>query len=597
MSPTLRLALSLLLALFAAACGRRIDALQPPGSPWRNPLAWSAEGFLPFPADAYRQDGRLRLPREVWTDRVVDRAPTLGDDALRRINARDGFSPNLPIVFGVPGRVGAAALPSVTGSTAPEATVRLVDLADGAPVAFEAEQREIDDTADGTATIVLLLPRARLRDGATYLVTVHGLTDDAGRLIAPAPAAAQNFAGDAPALAAVREALARYPAPPGLQLAYTFTVATNLDAPFVRLHREIGRLAARFPARFDHHGPARHWFPPLKPGTAWDLTGTFDGWRFVGERGEIWPAPRRHAVPLMLSLPERCPPGGCPVVIFCHGLQANKETMYQVAGPLNAAGIAVIGLDGLWHESFPQTQHVVDGLHERYDIFSGLVYQHVAYQWQLVELLNGSLRSLDVLPAGAPDGVPDLDPSHLGYIGQSLGGIAGVTVMAHEPRIDAGIFNVAGGGFYQMFTRSMLRWMIRVPMFDIDGLSPSEGYTATLFATVANDFVDPLVAAGRLAADPRPKLLQAGLDDGLVPNESSDLLARSLGLHLVEPPPPGKADGVPVDPQGRLFEGYSFASWGVGAFAHHLALNSDKQADEAVRFFTAALLAPQAAAR
>lgn len=585
-------ALLLVAVLVLSSCSRRVESLVPAGSPLRNPFAWTADGFLPFPADHYRREGRLQMPADVWSAAVVAKAPANTDAALRRIAARDGFSPNLPVIFSVPGHIAAASLPSITGSTAPAATVRLLDAATGEAVAFETEIREVEDTTDGLMSMVLLLPRKRLADGATYLVVVRGIEDAAGKLVPAAPVAAAGFTGEAPALAATRDALARWVAAAdrgAVQLAYTFTIGTNLYKPFEQLHAKVSLLGERFPAKLKHHGLNRHLFPPVRPGTAYDVFGTFQGWRFVSDEGDIWATPRRHAVKTMISLPAACPPGGCPVVIFCHGLQANKETMYQVAGPLNEAGIAVIGVDGMWHESFTQTMHVVNGLAKRYDMFSALIYQHVALQWQLVELLQGDLRGFDLLPAGAPDGKPDFDVTRIGYIGQSLGGISGVTVMAHEPRIDAGVFNVAGGGFYQMFTRSVLKGALRIPMFEIDGLSPAEGYTATLFATLSNDFVDPLIAAGRLAADTRPKLLQAGLDDGLVPNVSSDLLARSLGLRLTQPAPAGKGQDVEVDPAAGLKNGFSYAEWGPGPYAPHLALNGEEQALEATRFFTAAL--------
>lgn len=590
--------LVLVIGLLAAACSRRVESLVPKQSPLRNPFAWSADGFLPFPSDHYRSDGRLRLPAEVWTSTVVEHAPTLADQALARIASRDGFSPNLPVIFAVPGRIAPGTLPAVTGSTAPSATVRLLDAATGAPVAFEPEIKELEDTSDGIMSIVILLPRARLADATTYLVVVRGLHAATGAPIAPAPVATGGFSAATPAVAATREALGRWVPESersGLQLAYTFTTGSNLYRPFEQLRADVKLLGERLPAKLRHNGLNKHFFPPMRPGTAYDVFGTFQGWRFVGDDGEIWATPKRHTVKTMISLPASCPPAGCPVVIFGHGLQANKETMFQVAGPLNEAGIAVIGVDGLWHESFPQTMHVINGLTKRYDMFSALVYQHVALQWQVVELLEGDLRTFDLLPAGAPDGKPDFDVTRIGYIGQSLGGIAGVTVMTHEPRIDAGVFNVAGGGFYQMFTRSVLRWAIRIPMFEIDGLSPAEGYTATLFATLSNDFVDPLIAAGRLAADARPKLLQAGIDDGLVPNEASDMLARTLGMHLVKPAPSGKGAELAVDAAAGLDNAFTYAQWGPGPYAPHLALNGEEQALEATAFFKAALNAAPAA--
>jgi hypothetical protein len=545
---------------------------------------------LPLPSDFFVVDGRLSAEPKLWTEPVVARAPTLTQAALARIGARDGFSPNLPVVFAVPGAVAAAALPSAQESTSPASPIRLIDLVTKLPVPFEPELTALDDTSDGTITMVVLIPERRLTDGRAYLVVVSGLTDAAGAVIRRAPAAEKGWTDPAPAVRAVQSALSGLVAPDlqaKVQLAFTFTTGTNLYAPFEDLKAKVDLLAAKIPSKFTHAPPSRTSMMPGPAGTHWYVNGTFNGWRFVGERGEIWPQPEKHKVLTLISLPERCPPGGCPVVIFCHGLQAFKETMAQVAGPLNARGIAVIGVDGLWHEKFTNSFHVVSELKKRYDIFSGLVYQHVAYQWQLVRLIEGDLKTFDVLPAGG-DGVPDLDTTRIGFIGQSLGGISGVSVMAFEPDIDAAIFNVAGGGFYQMFTKSMLKSVIGVPLFDIAGLSPAQGYAATFMGSMANDFVDPLLTAGKLIDDPRPKMLQVGLDDGLVPNEASDTLARTLNLHLVEAPYPGKARGVPVQ-AGVLVGGYSYSDWGWGPYLRHVTLNGEKQAQQAAEFFAATL--------
>jgi hypothetical protein len=48
------------------------------------------------------------------------------------------------------------------------------------------------------------------------------------------------------------------------------------------------------------------------------------------------------------------------------------------------------------------------------------------------------------------DGQPDLDPSRLYYVGQSLGGGLGTILLALEPQVRAGVLNVVGGALIEV---------------------------------------------------------------------------------------------------------------------------------------------------
>ncbi len=579
---------TLLALLLLVGCGRPAPTVIPADPAHRNPLAWGEDGFFPVPSDVYRTNGRLQLDAAVWGERVLAKAPTFADTALQRLAQRDGFAPNLPILALVPARVDSASV-RITDFGLSDSAVRLLREVDGAPVPITVETLPLDGGDAGTLLIVN--PMMRLADGTRYLVLVRGVRNEAGAPVPPAAAVAGRFAGNDENVQAVGEAVTRLaPAADDLQLAFLFTTGSRYGEEFRALKRDVDTLARARPFTLMTAGPSKHRFPWWPAGTAWDVIGTFDGWRFVDEHGRILDRPTPYKVSVQLSLPEECPAGGCPVVIFCHGFQASKETMNQVAGPLNRVGIAVIGVDGLWHESFLRTMHVMREIRKHYDVFAGLIYQHVALQWQLRHLVTGDLADLDVLPVrtfGADgDGVPDLDVTRIGFVGQSLGGISGVTAFAYEPEFDAAIFNVAGGGFYAMFGDSMLRGALRIPMFDdIDGLSSWEGAAATAFASYAVDFVDPLLTAGVLRDDPRPRFLQVGLGDGLVPNTASDLLARSLGMTRITEAPADRAWNLPVQADAPWQNIYSYTEFGGLGYLPHLALNGEAQQAEVVRFF------------
>jgi len=66
-------------------------------------------------------------------------------------------------------------------------------------------------------------------------------------------------------------------------------------------------------------------------------------------------------------------------------------------------------------------------------------------QRQTVADLMQLVRVIEVGVDADGNGVADLDPSRIYYLGQSLGGIYGTTFLAVEPDVHVGALNVAGG--------------------------------------------------------------------------------------------------------------------------------------------------------
>src|SRR5262249_62032206 len=64
--------------------------------------------------------------------------------------------------------------------------------------------------------------------------------------------------------------------------------------------------------------------------------------------------------------------------------------------------------------------------------------QTVADWMQLVRVIQGGV---DV----DEDRIPDLDPSRIYYMGNSIGGVMGTVFMAVEPNVHAGVLNAVGG--------------------------------------------------------------------------------------------------------------------------------------------------------
>jgi hypothetical protein len=184
-------------------------------------------------------------------------------------------------------------------------------------------------------------------------------------------------------------------------------------------------------------------------------------------------------------------------------------------------------------------------------------------QLELVRLI-GSLASLDLLPVGAPDGQPDLDVSRILYIGHSFGAVQGPTIFALAPEITHANWNVGGAGLMMLLRDSGTFSLV------VKGLAPpgtSFGAVARFMAMTQAivDPGDPLNFARYATLEPlegvtgwsaRDVLLQEVVNDTIVPNSTSEAVARAAGLEVMHPvkPPSGIAE-VNAPASGNLSTG------------------------------------------
>ena len=246
------------------------------------------------------------------------------------------------------------------------------------------------------------------------------------------------------------------------------------------------------------------------------------------------------------------------VVIYGHGLAGDKGGCWGTADRLGELNAAVFAIDSPHHgsradpddseldavfgffgvdDSDPHNPTFVIG--RARDNFR----QMASDQLHLVELIN-SLATLDILPPGAPDGVPDLDTSRILYIGHSFGAVQGPSIFALAPEITHAVWNVGGAGLMMLLRDSNVFSLI------VSGLQPQDVPTPDgalgRFMTIAQAIVDPgdPLNYARFAQQeplpsvpgwsPREVLLQEVVDDSIVPNSTSRALARAAGLPLVD---------------------------------------------------------------
>lgn len=259
---------------------------------------------------------------------------------------------------------------------------------------------------------------------------------------------------------------------------------------------------------------------------------------------------RRVSLEVFLAFSDGKTSGKRPVVIYQHGLGGDKGGTLGVAGDLADLGCAVVGIDAPEHGSRAPNGSTdtfvwlssflgMDLAAGTFDITRARdnFRQTASDQLELVRFL-GSLGTLDLLPIGAPDGVPDLDVSKLLYVGQSLGSVQGATIFAIAPEISHAVWTVGGAGLTMLLRDSGVFGLV------FKGLLPPGTSTGELtrFFAALQAIIDPGDAANyaRYAASqpppgvagwaPRDVLLQESIPDGVVSNASTETLARALGL-------------------------------------------------------------------
>jgi fermentation-respiration switch protein FrsA (DUF1100 family) len=171
------------------------------------------------------------------------------------------------------------------------------------------------------------------------------------------------------------------------------------------------------------------------------------------------------------------PAGGWPVAIFGHGSGGSKQgggpgggDSLALAASLAEQGIATIAINVVGHGFGPLSTLTVkpsvgapvtfleggrgidqngDGIIGNNEGSSAVSPRSIIRdrdgQQQTVADLMQLVRVIEVGMDAHGDGLADLDPSRIYYLGQSLGGMYGTEFLAVEPDVQAGVLNVAGG--------------------------------------------------------------------------------------------------------------------------------------------------------
>ncbi|MCB9676340.1 MAG: hypothetical protein H6737_14550 [Alphaproteobacteria bacterium] len=251
-----------------------------------------------------------------------------------------------------------------------------------------------------------------------------------------------------------------------------------------------------------------------------------------------------HRVPVTVWLPESPAQG---VVMVGHGLGSSRNTgdARRAAERIVARGLAVVAVDALQHGEHPTA--TFEGASSALP-FLGLDLASASFDGQVMrENFDQSVLErvqLLSLVAQAPDidgdGIDDLNPSRLGYLGISLGGLMGNGVMALSPDVEMGVLPIAGGNLASIIRGTEVMAGVLPLLADLAGSDTAlERYLSVTQSIV--DPADPALWARHVLEDRYvgasvpDVLLPVAMQDEVVPPPAGQALARAMDLPHIAP--------------------------------------------------------------
>lgn len=528
-----------------------------------------AQCIYPWPSNYYTE-ADAESPTGLRIALSAGLLPTNVDGAafpIELVNGQQGFTPNAQIRFALAAGVDVAALPPIDDigrSLADDAPIVLVRASDGTRWPYFAEADANDQ--EGDPRTIFVRPMRRLDGGERYIVAVRGLRDPSGVELPPSPlfrALRDELSTDLPALEAERArydeifaTLAAAGAPRGeLQLAWDFT--TNPDEAIAR---DFAAIAPQVEARASK-GDLGYTITSIQenPGEAVPLVieGTFTvpsclagdagpGAVFVRTPEGLPDCSGTAEAPFWIGVPAGVyeTKATAPMAIYGHGLLGSGADALDIAE--QTSGLIVAGTD-FWGMSEEDIGTVIEMFGANFAGGAAVgdrLLQSAANFTTLAYLAQGELAADPAL-----QGL--LDPSQVYYLGGSQGGIMGGTVTAMADNLERGVLVVGGANYSLMIWRSSAFGQLN----DIwKATQPDVHDREILFALfqAVFDRADPLSVRAVTEAAGDKLLLIESIGDAQVPNIASEMMARTYGMKLVEPPvyPVYGLEGAPP-----MFEG------------------------------------------
>jgi hypothetical protein len=487
---------------------------------------------------------------------------------LTETNKLDGFSPIAHFVIELSDAPDPTSLPQTAAeSLDPLASIGLFDMTQGSAsfgqrIPFKLQARTDTSVIGVVSHSLLIFPSIPLTPGGRYgLVVTRRALVDPTRPFDPSPffraVVGPPTGGEAAVITKVREiagevldVVATRAIPPiprdDVALALRLSVRTTDDIPrdLVAIREQISTDAppAVTITSVEPDSPDSD-VAAIVHGT-WQAPDWRDGLYLKRDANGLPVQTRTKAVPFTLALPRAALTHPVPVTIYQHGNpgSAEAEVPSYARRSHAAAGFAVIGFTDTLNREIgsdvaAQISAIFFALVQRRKVPDYWV-ETTAEQLSLVRMIQG-LGTLDVLPAGAPDGIPDLDvETPLTYVGISEGANNGPGLLPYAPEVRAAALVVGGARLAEVLIHQAASTFLTQlgPIFP--DLTPAEIWeNLALFQTIF-DQQDRHNHARFIYRDPIPIdgstqrasiLLIEGLEDSMVPNNATDSLAWAIG--------------------------------------------------------------------
>ena len=571
-----------------AAATTLSDGLAATCSPLRTPGAC----MMPFPNAIYTEVDpttktgvHVSIPSETLP---VPAATTSAVDTTR-FNRADGFSPSTPILAYFDERIDVASLvppqdpsSSLTGKSA---TV-LVDMTAGNKLVAHFSEVDMTIRQDFHRQALMIRPLARLTPNHRYAVAITTAVKTIGGALPTAPPQFAAIAdGHAASDAMSQKEAVRMPdilaalaatgvARKDLVVAWDFVTGTDeyltshllsmRDAAF----QEIGVAGGNFTITKMEDNPSMY--------VARRIVGTFTVPQFISPadptnpQAEMEVDAQNHPVmkghyeaPFTMIIPKSALTTPAALLLSGHGLLGTAEGTLSADSGLAQAAVAhntiMFATDWIGTSANENpaggkngalAYAVTDMNHLPW--VTNRMQQGILNAMVLTRIVRDKMAKDPVMTIG---GKATADPTRVFYWGISDAGIHGTALMGYSPDITQAVLGVPGGPWSLMIQRSS-EW----PAFALvmQGAYP-DYLDKQLFLALSQmdfDYGDPTTAAPHVVIDPLPgttkkqMLLQMAVNDSLVPNLSTEELARTMGIALIGPPAIDVYGMVPVtDPQ------------------------------------------------
>lgn len=548
-----------------------------------NPISLD-DCFLPFPSSYYLKEdaGTVTGFRVNIPDGVL---PVNSDGVPLHpgpFNYADGFSPATPALAYFKEGIDSLTLPGISNiadSIQPASSIQIIEMPSGERVPLFAELDANATESDRQALIIR--PVIRLKPATRYVVVIKDsvLNREGSPLTTPEPfrIIRDNVSTDTGVLNELKKHYGEIfellemqgISKENIVLAWDFVTASDdyILSHMLKIREEVLNQAGNTGLGYEIKKITE--YTTDQDLNLWrEIIGEFEVPSFLtdtepvvlnkDENGMPVYTGKIYKAPFVVHIPQ-CAKTATPplrIMIFGHGLfgsaEGEMDSGYEKS-MINQLCVIQIGTDWIGLSKYDVPDVIVYTVRDLnyFSVITDRLQQAHANTVMLARLVKGTFVNAPILSKEGPNMdkscsqtscTPLADPSNpeLYYYGISDGAIQGTTFMTLTPDIERGALNVGGGPWSFMMFRSS-----DFPQFKmlIEAYYPDKLDQQLLIALSQSfwDFSDPVTYGAHIIKDPLPDtpvkkiILQESKGDAQVPNLSSHILARTIGLNGLAP--------------------------------------------------------------